>query len=71
MDYFKVNKVTHKDSYPLPRIDERLMEQVLVGLPASAALVYLESDDILIPGRSFQQQISNLCELNVKCLAKP
>ena len=34
-----------------PATFERLMEQVLVGLPASTALVYL--DDILIPGRSF------------------
>ena len=120
VDYRKVNDVTHKDSYPLPRIDdtiaalagskwfstldlksgywqvqlseeakektafssgsglwqfkvipfglcnapatfERLMEQVLVGLPASTALVYL--DDILIPGRSVAQQISNLHEV--------
>ena len=120
VDYRKVNDVTHKDSYPLPRIDdtidalagskwfstldlksgywqvqlseeakektafssgsglwqfkvmpfglcnapatfERLMEQVLVGLPTSTALVYL--DDILIPGRSFAQQISNLHEV--------
>ena len=118
VDYRKVNEVTHKDSYPLPRIDdtiealagskwfstldlksgywqvllseeakektafssgsglwqfkvmpfglcnvpatfECLMEQVLVGLPTSIALVYL--DDILIPGRSFSQQILNLC----------
>ena len=40
---------------------ERLMEQVLVGLPTSTTLVYL--DDILIPGRSFSQQISNLREV--------
>jgi hypothetical protein len=117
---YQVNEVTHKDSYPLPRIDdtidalagskwfstldlksgywqvqlseeakektafssgsglwqfkvmpfglcnapatfERLMEQVLVGLPTSTALVYL--DDILIPARSFSQQMSNLREV--------
>ena len=117
VDYRKVNEVTHKDSYPLPRIDdtiealagsrwfstldlksgywqvqlavdakektafssgsglwqfrvmpfglcnapatfERLMEQVLVGLPMTTALVYL--DDVLVPGRSFSQQIVNL-----------
>ena len=41
-----------------PATFERLMEQVLIGLLTSTALVYL--DDILIPGRSFSQQISNL-----------
>ena len=44
-----------------PATFKRLMEQVLVGLPTSTALVYL--DDILIPGRSFSQQISNLHEV--------
>ena len=34
------------------------MEQVLAGLPTTVALLYL--DDILIPGRTFQQQIDNL-----------
>ena len=117
VDYRKLNDVTRKDSYPLPRIDdtidalsgaewfstldlksgywqvqlddhakektafstgnglwqfkvmpfglcnapatfERLMEQVLIGLPVSVALVYL--DDIIVPGRSFPQQITNL-----------
>jgi len=117
MDYRKLNLVTHKDSYRLPRIDdtietlsgaklfstldlksgywqvplddtakektafstgsglwqfkvmpfglcnapatfERLMEQVLIGLPMSVALVYL--DDIIVPGHSFCQQIANL-----------
>jgi len=117
VDYRKLNHVTHKDSYPLPRIDdtietlsgaklfstldlksgywqvplddtakektafstgsglwqfkvmpfglciapatfERLMEQVLIGLPMSVALVYL--DDIIVPGHSFSQQIANL-----------
>ena len=119
VDYRKLNEIIHKDSYPLPRIDdtidalagskwfstldlkigywqvqlseeamektafssgsglwqikvmpfglcnapamfEHLMEQVLVGLPVSTALVYL---DILIPGRSFSQQITNICEV--------
>ncbi len=117
VDYRKLNHVTHKDSYPLPWIDdtiealsgaklfstldlksgywqvplddrakektafstgsgmwqfkvtpfglcnapatfERLMEQVLVGLPMSVALVYL--DDILVPGESFSKEIGNL-----------
>ena len=116
VDYRKLNNITHKDSYPLPRIDdtiealvgaewfstldlksgfwqvplddaakektafstgsglwqfkvmpfglcnapatfERLMEQVLLGLPTSIALVYL--DDIVVPGCTFYQ-ISNL-----------
>ena len=117
VDYRKLNEVTHKDSYPLPRIDdtlealwgakyfsavdlrsgywqvqlddsskektafstgnglwqfkvmpfglcnapatfERLMEQVLVSLPVSVALVYL--DDILVPGCTFSQELANL-----------
>ena len=117
VDYRRLNEVTHKDSYPLPRIDdtidalsgvewfstldlksgywqvqmdesskektafstghglwqfrvmpfglcngpatfERLMEQVLAGLPLSTALVYL--DDILVPGQSFSHQLANL-----------
>ena len=120
VDYRKLNDITHKDSYPLPRIDdtiealsgakffstldlksgywqvplddsakektafstgsglwqfevmpfglcntpatfERLMEQVLFGLPMSVALVYL--DDIIVPGHSFSQQIANLCQV--------
>ena len=117
VDYRKLNHVTKKDSYPLPRIDdtlealagarwfssldlksgywqvqlhpddkektafsagrglwqfkvmpfglcnapatfERLMEQILTGLPLAVCLVYL--DDILVPGRTFEQQIGNL-----------
>ena len=117
VDHRKLNDVTQKDPYPLPRIDdtidalsgaqwfstldlksgywqvpleedakektafstgtglwqftvmpiglcnapatfERLMEQVLSGLPTSIALLYL--DDILVPGRTFNQQIENL-----------
>lgn len=41
-----------------PATFERLMEQVLVGLPVSVALVYL--DDILVPGLAFPQHIANL-----------
>ena len=117
VDYHMLNKVTRKDSYPLPRIDgtlealcgakyfsaldlrsgywqvqlddsskektafstgnglwqfkvmpfglcnapatfERLMEQVLVGLPVSVALVFL--DDILVQGCTFSQELANL-----------
>ena len=117
VDYRKLNEVTHKDSYPLPRIDdsiealsgakwfstldlksgywqvemdekdkektafsigsglwqftvmpfglsnapatfERLMEQVLAGLPFNTALIYL--DDVLVAGRTFPDHISNL-----------
>ena len=117
VDYRKLNNVTCKDSYPLPRIDdtlealsgsvwfstldlksgywqvelgeedkkktafsagnglwqftvmpfglcnapatfERLMEQVLAGLPITVALVYL--DDVLVPGLSFPNHVSNL-----------
>ena len=117
VDYRKLNSVTRKDSYPLPRIDdtleslagakwfstldlksgywqveldaqdkeksafttgsglwqfqvmpfglcnapatfERLMEQVLVALPLTVCLVYL--DDILVPGRTFDEELANL-----------
>ena len=126
VDYRKLNDVTHKDSYPLPRIDdtiealagaewfstldlksgywqvplddaakektafstgnglwqfkvmpfglcnapatfERLMEQVLLGLPASIALVYL--DDIVVPGHTLPHQINNLRQV-FECMRK-
>ena len=38
---------------------ERLMEQVLLGLPLSVALVYI--DDILVPGKIFDDHLTNLC----------
>ena len=117
VDYRRLNDLTQKDSYPLPRIDdtidslagaqwfstldlksgywqvqlsndarskiafttgtglwqfrvmpfglcnapatfERLMEQVLAGLPTTVALLHL--DDILVPDRTFEQQIDKL-----------
>ena len=117
VDYRKLNAVTKKDSYPLPRVDtslhsffgstwfstlnlksgywqvemeeadkektafttgeglwqfvvmpfglsnapatfERLMEQVLVGLPWSVCLVYL--DDIIVHARSFEEELDRL-----------
>ena len=117
VDYRKLNAVTKKDSYPLPRFDtslhsffgstwfstldlksgywqvemeeadkektafttgeglwqfvvmpfglsnasatfERLMEQVLVGLPWSVCLVYL--DDIIVHARSFEEELDRL-----------
>ena len=44
-----------------PAIFERFMEEVLVGLPLSTALVYL--DDILVPGSNFQTHLSNIREV--------
>ena len=41
-----------------PATFERLMEEVLFGLPMSVALVYL--DDNIVPGQSFSQHIANL-----------
>ena len=41
-----------------PATFERLMEQVLAGLPLSVCLVYL--DDILVPAQTFEDGISNL-----------
>ena len=41
-----------------PATFERLMEQVLAGLPLTVCLVYL--DDILVPGRTFEQELENL-----------
>ena len=42
-----------------PATFERLMEQVLSGLPLSVALVYI--DDILVPGKTFDDHLSDLC----------
>ena len=117
VDFRKLNDITHKNSYPLPRIDdsvealsgaklfstldlksgywqvelnergkekaafsigsglwqftvmpfglsnapatfERLMEQVLAGLPLNTALIYL--DDVLVAGRCLAEHIDNL-----------
>ena len=41
-----------------PATFERLMEKVLAGLPLTVCLVYL--DDILVPGRTFEDHIKNL-----------
>ena len=42
----------------VPATFEWLIEQVLVGLPVSVALVYL--DDILVPRCTFSQECANL-----------
>ena len=41
-----------------PATFERLMEQVLAGLPINTALIYL--DDVLVAGRSFAEHMANL-----------
>ena len=41
-----------------PATFERLMEQVLAGLPLNTALIYL--DDVLVAGCSFAKHIANL-----------
>ena len=41
-----------------PATFERLMEQVLTGLPLTTALIYL--DDVLVAGRSLSDQLSHL-----------
>ena len=41
-----------------PATFERLMERVLVGLPLTVCLVYL--DDILVPGQTFDEGLANL-----------
>ena len=120
VDYRKLNAITKKDSYPLPRVDtslqsfygsvwfstldlksgywqvemndedrektafttgqglwqfvvmpfglsnapatfERLMEQVLVGLPWTTCLVYL--DDVIVHARCFQDELDRLREI--------
>ena len=42
-----------------PATFEQLMEQVLIELSTSMALVYL--DDIIVAGQTLSQQITNLC----------
>ena len=51
-------KVTPFGLCNVPATFERLMEQVLARLPTTVALLYL--DDILVSGRTFEQQIDNL-----------
>ena len=119
-DYRRLNSVTRKDAYPLPRVDDaldtlagsrwfttldllsgywqvelhpedkqksafttheglfefnvmpfglcnapatfqRLMDSVLAGLQWSSCLVYV--DDVVIPGKSFKEHLSNLCNV--------
>ena len=43
-----------------PATFERLMEQVLSGLPLTVCLVYL--DDTLVPGWTFEE-LANLCQV--------
>ena len=43
--------------FGLPATFDRLMKQVLAGLPLSTALIYL--DDVLVAGRSFVDQMVN------------
>ena len=119
-DYRRLNSVTRKDAYPLPRVDDaldtlagsrwfttldllsgywqvelhpedkqksafttheglfefnvmpfglcnapatfqRLMDSVLAGLQWLSCLVYV--DDVVIPGKSFKEHLSNLCNV--------
>ena len=48
-----------------PATFERLMEQVLAGLPLSVCLIYL--DDILVPGRNFEEELYNLQQVFEGC----
>ena len=41
-----------------PATFERLMERVLAGLPTTFALLYL--DDIVVPGKNFEQHVKKL-----------
>jgi len=40
-----------------PATFERLMEQILAGLPLHVCLVYL--DDILVPGKTFEEELAS------------
>eukprot|EP00731_Ephydatia_muelleri_P036034 Em0193g7a len=53
VDYRKVNEVTKKDAYPLPR---RLIDRVLSGLKWSSCLVYL--DDIIVQSATSGRNVS-------------
>ena len=44
-----------------PATFQRLMDSVLAGLQWSSCLVYV--DDVVIPGKSFKEHLSNLCNV--------
>ena len=45
----------------VPATFERLMKSVLSGLPWTTCLIYL--DDILVHGKTFDEEILHLCEV--------
>ena len=64
----KMAFITHSELYPFwvmpfglvnaPSTFQRLMETVLAGLSGETCIVYI--DDIIVPGATFQEHLSNL-----------
>ncbi|KAK1619024.1 hypothetical protein QYE76_024541 [Lolium multiflorum] len=68
IDYRKVNKVTKKDHYPLPFIDqmlERCMSAIFHGFCESIVEVFM--DDFSVYGNSFDNCLRNLDKVLQRC----
>ncbi|KAK1643352.1 hypothetical protein QYE76_061157 [Lolium multiflorum] len=68
IDYRKVNKVTKKDHYPLPFIDqmlERCMSAIFHGFCESIVEVFM--DDFSVYGNSFDSCLRNLDKVLQRC----
>ncbi|UYV84065.1 hypothetical protein LAZ67_X001038, partial [Cordylochernes scorpioides] len=73
VDFRRLNQITKKDVYPLPRIDDvldhlssaRMMDNVLMGLKWNICLCYL--DDIVVYSDTFEEHLERLSKV-LSCL---
>ncbi|KAK1667999.1 hypothetical protein QYE76_056158 [Lolium multiflorum] len=65
IDFRKVNKVTKKDHYPLPFIDQICMSAIFHGFCESIVEVFM--DDFSVYGNSFDSCLRNLDKVLQRC----
>ncbi|KAK1629699.1 hypothetical protein QYE76_004014 [Lolium multiflorum] len=65
IDFRKVNKVTKKDHYPLPFIDQICMSAIFHGFCESIVEVFM--DDFSVYGNSFDNCLRNLDKVLQRC----